>query len=105
MAAFEHFGGVPNEILYDRMKTAVLGEPDADLPVIYNGKLLSCSDHHGFTPRACQPDRAQTKRKIASDSNGVVEASQRIAHRSISTTNRIYRREPQTVEALNRSKD
>jgi transposase len=26
LAAFEHLGGVPAEILYDRMKTAVLGE-------------------------------------------------------------------------------
>ena len=29
VAAFEALGGVPREILYDRMKTAVLGE-DAD---------------------------------------------------------------------------
>ena len=27
---FEHFGGAPREILYDRMKTAVLGEPEQD---------------------------------------------------------------------------
>ena len=26
MAAFAAIGGVPNEILYDRMKTAVIGE-------------------------------------------------------------------------------
>ena len=64
MAAFEHFGGVPHEILYDRMKTAVLGEPDADQPVIYNGKLLGCADHYGFTPRACQAYRAKTKGKV-----------------------------------------
>src|SRR5690242_10507266 len=28
--AFEHFGGVPREILYDRMKSAVLGEGEED---------------------------------------------------------------------------
>ena len=33
MEAFEHFGGAPREILYDRMKTAVLGEPDEDKPI------------------------------------------------------------------------
>jgi transposase len=64
MAAFEHFGGVPREILYDRMKTAVLGEPDAEQPVVYNAKLLSCAAHYHFTPRACRPYRAKTKGKV-----------------------------------------
>jgi transposase len=64
MAVFEHFGGVPREILYDRMKTAVLGEPDADQPVAYNTKLLACAVHYRFTPRACQPYRAKTKGKV-----------------------------------------
>ena len=31
--AFEAFGGVPRQILYDRMKTAVIGE-DADGQVV-----------------------------------------------------------------------
>ena len=35
IAALEAFGGAPREILYDRMKTAVIGE-DADGLVIYN---------------------------------------------------------------------
>ena len=30
MLAFEHFGGTPQEILYDCMKTAVLGEAAID---------------------------------------------------------------------------
>ncbi len=64
MEAFEHFGGVPREILYDRMKTAVLGEPEADKPIVYNAKLLACGSHYGFVPRACQPYRAQTKGKV-----------------------------------------
>jgi len=64
MEAFEHFGGAPREILYDRMKTAVLGEPEADQPIVYNAKLLGCGAHYGFVPRACQPYRAQTKGKV-----------------------------------------
>jgi transposase len=64
MEAFEHFGGAPREILYDRMKTAVIGEPDADKPIIYNAKLLSCGAHYGFVPRACQAYRAKTKGKV-----------------------------------------
>lgn len=64
MEAFEHFGGVPRQILYDRMKTAVLGEPEQDKGIIYNAKLLACGVHYGFVPRACQPYRAKTKGKI-----------------------------------------
>lgn len=64
MEAFEHFGGTPREILYDRMKTAVLGEPDADKPIVYNAKQLGCGAHYGFVPRACQPYRAKTKGKV-----------------------------------------
>ena len=61
--AFEHFGGVPREILYDRMKTAVLGEGE-DERIVYNGKLLALGAHYGFSPRACQPYRAKTKGKV-----------------------------------------
>ena len=61
MQAFEHLGGCPREILYDRMKTAVLGEPQDDSPIVYNAKLVALGVHYGFTPRACQPYRAKTK--------------------------------------------
>ena len=64
MQAFEHFGGAPREILYDRMKTAVLGEPEDDAPIVYNAKLVALGVHYGFTPRACQPYRAKTKGKV-----------------------------------------
>lgn len=64
MQAFEHFGGCPREILYDRMKTAVLGEPEDDAPIVYNPKLVALGVHYGFTPRACQPYRAKTKGKV-----------------------------------------
>jgi transposase len=64
MEAFEHFGGVPREILYDRMKTAVLGEAADTRQIVYNEKLLKCGAHYGFVPRACQPYRAKTKGKV-----------------------------------------
>jgi transposase len=68
IAAFEAFGGVPEQILYDRMKTAVLGEvEDPDQPakgIAYNAKLLDLAAHHGFLPKACRPYRAQTKGKL-----------------------------------------
>ena len=63
IAALEALGGVPREILYDRMKTAVIGE-DPDGLVIYNRALLDLARHYGFQPRACRPYRAKTKGKV-----------------------------------------
>lgn len=63
LAAFARLDGVPQEILYDRMKTAVLGEDEAGR-VVFNETLLELARHHDFTPRACQPYRAKTKGKV-----------------------------------------
>lgn len=60
--AFEHIGGITREILYDRMKTAVLGEVDKH--IIYNSKLIAFAQHYGFAPRACKAYRAKTKGKV-----------------------------------------
>ncbi len=62
-AAFDAIGGVPREILYDRMKTAVTGEGDAD-GIVYNRSLIDLARHFGFHPRACKPYRAKTKGKV-----------------------------------------
>jgi transposase len=63
IAAFEALGGVPAEILYDRVKTAVLGELD-DQGIAYNRKLLDLAAHYRFLPKACPPYRAKTKGKV-----------------------------------------
>jgi transposase len=63
IAAFEALGGVPAEILYDRMKTAVVGEVD-DQGIAYNRKLLDLAAHYRFLPKACRPYRAKTKGKV-----------------------------------------
>ena len=63
MAAFEALGGAPRTILYDRMKTAVIGE-DAEGLVIYNRALVDLARHYGFQPRACRPYRPKTKGKV-----------------------------------------
>jgi transposase len=63
VAAFAAIGGAPREILYDRMKTAVIGE-DADGLVIYNRGLIDLARHFGFQPKACRPYRAKTKGKV-----------------------------------------
>ena len=66
IAAFEAFGGVPEQILYDRMN--VLGDvEDPDQPakgIAYNAKLLDLAAHCGFLPKACKAYRAKTKGKV-----------------------------------------
>src|SRR5258705_6796277 len=62
MAAFEAIGGVPKEILYDRIKTAVIGEGGGS--IVYNRALIDFARHYGFQPKACRPYRAKTKGKV-----------------------------------------
>src|SRR6266702_3104539 len=62
MAAFAAMGGVPHEILYDRMKTAVIGEAGGS--IVYNPALIDFARHHAFQPKACRPYRAKTKGKV-----------------------------------------
>jgi len=63
--AFRFFGGVPQEILYDNMKTVVL-ERDAYQPGghRFNPSLWPFGKEMGFSPRLCKPYRAQTKGKV-----------------------------------------
>ncbi|WP_323779152.1 IS21 family transposase [Leisingera sp.] len=63
IAAFSAMGGAVEEILYDRMKTAVIGEDEAGV-VTYNAALVALLNHYGTVPRACQPYRARTKGKV-----------------------------------------
>ncbi|HEX5259486.1 MAG TPA: IS21 family transposase [Sphingomicrobium sp.] len=63
IAALEAIGGAPREILYDRMKTAVIGE-GADGVIVYNRGLVDLARHYGFQPRACRPYRPKTKGKV-----------------------------------------
>ena len=63
IAAFAAMGGSPEHILYDRMKTAVIGEDEAGV-VTYNTSLVALLNHYGTVPRACRPYRAKTKGKV-----------------------------------------
>ena len=62
-AAFEALGGVPSEVLHDRMRTAVTGG-DADGVVVFNKSLAELGRHYGFLSKACRPCRAKTKGKV-----------------------------------------
>ncbi len=67
--AFAHFGGRCETLLYDRMRTVVLGTvSDAEgrrIPKL-NETFHAFARHWAFTPRLCQPYRAQTKGKVES---------------------------------------
>ncbi len=62
-AAFAALGGVPREILYDRMKTVVLGT-DARGEVQWQPLFQDFARYWGFTPRLCRAYRPQTKGKV-----------------------------------------
>ena len=63
-AAFAHFGGRCEFLLYDRMRTVVLGTSQGRPRL--NPTFANFASHWGFTPRLCQPYRAQTKGKVES---------------------------------------
>jgi transposase len=64
-AAFHELGGVPEEILYDRMKTVWTGTDERG-EIVWNAVFLDFARYWGFQPRLCRPYRAQTKGKIES---------------------------------------
>jgi transposase len=66
-AAFAELGGVPREILYDRVKTVVLGTDERG-ETLWHPVFLDFARYWGFRPRLCAPYRAQTKGKVE---NGV----------------------------------
>ena len=60
--AFEYFGGVPLECLYDGEKTVLL-RWEAGRPV-FNPAFIAFITHYHCKPIACRPGRAQTKGKV-----------------------------------------
>ena len=65
-AAFAHLGGVPHEILYDNLKSVVLGRDFAGSRFEWNPIFWDFSRHYGFQPRPHRPYRPQTKGKVES---------------------------------------
>lgn len=63
--AFEYFGGVCRDLLYDNMKTVVIERNKYGLGKHgFQKTYWDFSKHWGFIPRLCQPYRAQTKGKV-----------------------------------------
>ena len=63
--AFDYFGGVPAEVLFDNAKSVVI-ERDAYGAGLHrwNPQLLELAQECGFAPRLCRPYRAKTKGKV-----------------------------------------
>jgi transposase len=60
--AFEAFGGVPAEVLYDNAKICALEH--SRTVVTFNEALLDFAGRYGYRPRLCRPYRARTKGKV-----------------------------------------
>jgi len=63
--AFDAFGGVPRQVLFDNMKTVVV-ERDAYAPGKhrFHPEVLALANDHAFALRLCRPYRAKTKGKV-----------------------------------------
>ena len=62
--SFEYFGGVSREVLFDNMKTVVLGRDLAAGSIDWNERFKDFCGYYGFRPRLTWPYRAQTKGKV-----------------------------------------
>jgi transposase len=60
--AFKYFNGVPQELLYDNMKTAWISDNEGIFRP--NKRLLSFARHYNFIPKRCRIRRPQTKGKV-----------------------------------------
>ncbi|RLE09785.1 IS21 family transposase [Candidatus Aerophobetes bacterium] len=60
--AFEFFGGVPEEILYDNPKTVVIWRKGKEIK--FHPRFIEFCAHYGFIPKPCWPGRAKTKGKV-----------------------------------------
>jgi transposase len=86
IAAFAARGGVPQQILYDRMKAVVIGDDAATGHIVYNRTLLDFAGHYGFLPKPCRPSRAKTTGKVECPFRYIRETFSSAASSAISTT-------------------
>jgi transposase len=61
--AFQFFGGVPQSVMVDNCKTAVLSHPVGQ-PAQFNPRYLDFANHYGFKIRACGVRQAHEKGRV-----------------------------------------
>lgn len=61
--AWIFFGGVPQEVIVDNCKVAVLKHRRGEAPV-FNPRYLDFARHYGFRPRACNPLAPHEKGRV-----------------------------------------
>jgi transposase len=66
ISAFSYFQGIPQEILFDNMKTVVDRSKSTFSSVEFNKIFKYFTNDAGFKPIACRPYRPQTKGKVES---------------------------------------
>ena len=66
ISAFSYFQGIPQEILFDNMKTVVDRSKSTFSSVEFNKTFKHFTNDAGFKPIACRPYRPQTKGKVES---------------------------------------
>ena len=64
--AFDWFGGLPHELLYDNTRTVVLSRDVEGRHIEWNPTFFDFAQYYGFRPRLHRPYRAQTKGKVES---------------------------------------
>ena len=64
--AFQYFDGIPQEILFDNMKTVVDHSKSSFTKTVFNSRFEYFAKDIGFKPIACRPYRPQTKGKVES---------------------------------------
>ncbi len=86
MNAFSYFQGIPQQLLYDNMRTVVTKHSVKQIR--FNKKFEDFLSYYGIIPKACKPYRAQTKGKV---------------ERAVSylKANFLKRRLPESLEELN----
>lgn len=64
--AFDHFGGVPATVLYDRTKTVVKNHvgKGGDKDVEFHPEAVAFAAHYDFAIKLCWPNRPETKGKV-----------------------------------------
>jgi transposase len=61
--AFRYFGGVPEKVMVDNLKSAVLSHPFGQ-PAVYHPRYLDFAAHYGFAIKACNVRKPNEKGRV-----------------------------------------